>query len=372
MARNNTILRSAFFLATLCVTLVILCVPVPALDTGVEVFSTPSGANASVDNYWYNTTPATFTGIGTGYHTVTVTMDGFQTFVQPIFFTRPGLEAVNAVLQPVSPQTGNLNVKSSPAGADIWIDRMLYGETPLVIASLAPGTHTMSLVKAGYYNLTQNITIAAGQQLALSPPLVQYTASPGIGSLQIDTRPGGVACYLNNNYAGTTLAAPHVFDLVQLAPGTYTLRLTAKDYLPYIQNVTIQDNVITSVHATLVKGNATPQPDTTGQINIGSTPAGAAIYLDNTYQGSAPRTILDVPQGPHALTLRISGYPDWTTTVNVVPGNYTVVSGTLSTGQQQNPAGAVPQPTKSPVALVTTGIAIAVCCIAAILNKRRE
>jgi len=356
-------------LAEILIVCLLFIAPVAAMDTGIKVFSTPSGAQVSVDGFWYDTTTATFTDIGYGYHTVWVTMDGYQPYTQSVSITSPGIEVINAVLQPVPPAIGTLNLVSTPGGADIWVDNRYYGNTPQLIGGLAPGFRAVLLRKAGYEDYTQDIRIDAGEVSYFNAGLSEYKAQPGYGSLQIDSTPPGAVIYLDNNYKGST-PSDGVFDINQLTPGSYTLKLVSKDYQPYVQTVTVQNGIIDDIHATLVPVPPGPAPDTTGQINAGSSPAGANIYLDNAYRGITPLTLVDIPQGSHTIILKINGYQDWTSTVNVEAGSYTQVFWTLSAGQQPNPQAPAPQPTKSPLSVIAIISAIGICGASAILWRK--
>lgn len=71
-----------------------------------------------------------------------------------------------------------------------------------------------------------------------------------------------------------------------------------------------------------------------GYISIISTPSGATITFDGTNSGITPQ-ILTIPQSskpPHSIILQMTGYQDWTTTVNNNPdaGNVETISATLT------------------------------------------
>jgi hypothetical protein len=56
------------------------------------------------------------------------------------------------------------------------------------------------------------------------------------------------------------------------------------------------------------------------KVAIHSTPDGAEIYLDGQLIGSTPST-LELPSGTHDLSLRLSGYQDWTRSMRVLSGS---------------------------------------------------
>lgn len=75
--------------------------------------------------------------------------------------------------------------------------------------------------------------------------------------------------------------------------------------------------------------NQIPSP-TTGTVSVSSTPGGAYIYLDGSYEGVTPYSgsyiIHNVGAGSHTVRLSLSGYKDSTVPVNVQGGGVATVS----------------------------------------------
>jgi WD40 repeat protein len=90
----------------------------------------------------------------------------------------------------------------------------------------------------------------------------------------------------------------------------------------------------------------------TGAVIVSSVPAGAGIYVDNSYRGIAPLTVGDLSPGDHAILLKETGYSNWSTTVTVIPDTAISLSGSLS------PAIPV-TPSPDPVPALVAGLAIA-------------
>lgn len=71
----------------------------------------------------------------------------------------------------------------------------------------------------------------------------------------------------------------------------------------------------------------TPTPTLTiGSISISSSPSGASIYLDGSYQGITPMTIKSIEVGSYTITLEYTGCQDWSQTIHVVAGETTYVT----------------------------------------------
>lgn len=98
--------------------------------------------------------------------------------------------------------------------------------------------------------------------------------------------------------------------------GAYTFDVYAYGHDP-LENQ--QFNVVKGQTGTIeVALGATPPP--TGSLNIYSSPTGADIYLDGSYQGVTPLTISDIPVGSHTITAKKTGYDDLSKTVTVQAG----------------------------------------------------
>jgi hypothetical protein len=227
-----------------------------------------------------------------------------------------------------------------------------------MIIPLSPGTHSLLLQKAGFDDYTESFSVTAGQTTYLSPGM---TKSETTGSLQIDSNPAGAAVYVNGDYRGTTQSTLYV---TQLPPGTYSLRLVMPDYEPAARSAEVRAGTINDLPVDMVPATPGPSPDTTGQLGVGSSPQGATIWLDNKFRGITPMVLADIPEGSHAVTLKMDGYRNWDSTVNVAAGTYAEVSGTLTPGSLPAPT------TKSPIGPATIIAAIGICGTILLYRRR--
>lgn len=75
-------------------------------------------------------------------------------------------------------QNGVIYVDTVPTGAEIHIDGIYYGISPLTISNVIPATHTLRATLNGYHPETQRINISAGQNFVFSPNLRKIISSP--------------------------------------------------------------------------------------------------------------------------------------------------------------------------------------------------
>ena len=67
---------------------------------------------------------------------------------------------------------GTLNVTSTPPGATIWLDHQYRGTTPLVLADVPPGNHTLEISLDGFEDWITSGTLACGDYVEIKATLV--------------------------------------------------------------------------------------------------------------------------------------------------------------------------------------------------------
>lgn len=132
------------------------------------------------------------------------------------------------------------------------------------------------------------------------------------GQLRLNSTPEGADVYLNDRYAGKT---PLVME--QLRIGEYLARVELPGYQTWTRTIQINPDRTAFVHANLVSMQRY------GSIAIRCNEDGARIYLDGQYKGLTEknRNVLleQVREGSHDLRITLSGYHDWSQTVEVKP-----------------------------------------------------
>jgi PEGA domain-containing protein len=86
-----------------------------------------------------------------------------------------------------SEAVGSLSIESEPAGASVYIDGRLAGETPLTVETLRPGVHRVRLVRLGYLENSRLVTVKAGSRATLRTHLTSPRPqnAPGQAALKI-------------------------------------------------------------------------------------------------------------------------------------------------------------------------------------------
>lgn len=164
--------------------------PATQAPGSIYVTSVPAGAGVYVDGTYYGPSPQLASGLSPGYHQVRISLSGFQDWVGNVMVRSGETTRISQTLSvtptpsPV-PGTGSLSVQSSPPGASVYIDNEYMGITPLVIHSVAPGTHTVLLTHAGYADWKANVQVQKDVQTPVDATLspAAPTATPTKSSL---------------------------------------------------------------------------------------------------------------------------------------------------------------------------------------------
>ena len=69
------------------------------------------------------------------------------------------------------PTQGYVSVSSSPGGANVYIDNVYEGITPVNLNTVTPGTHALRLAMTGYADYETTITVTGGSTVAVSGSL---------------------------------------------------------------------------------------------------------------------------------------------------------------------------------------------------------
>jgi hypothetical protein len=183
-----------------------------------------------------------------------------------------------------APVTGQLDVRSNPAGARVTVDGHDAGVAPIVISNLQPGEHTVVLQNQ-HGAVRHTVTIEPGLTAALVAPMAEGPAS---GWITI-AAPFAMSIYENGNLVGSTES-----DRIMVPAGRHTFDIV---------NETLGFRVTREVQ--VFAGRVAPigidLPN--GVVNLNATPW-AEVLIDGRNVGETPIGNLALPIGPHEVVFR--------------------------------------------------------------------
>ncbi len=288
---------------------------IPLAPTGFLVItSEPIGAVVWIDGDIAGVTPLPEVQIGQGSHIVELDYPGYQAFSTSAEANPVNPVTLHAVLREIQ-TPGQIVVSSSPSGAEIVIDGKFYGFSPRTIGGLAPGNHSLNLLRSGFGPYSADVTVPAGGSASVEARLLK-TTTPGSGSIDIMSLPPGGDIYLDGSYKGFSYSEISTgFPLVR--EGYHSVLIHQTGYLDYERTVQVREGDVVSISAMFEKFVRPPE---NGTIFLTSDPSGAHAYIDGAFIGISPLSIDEIPAGLHTMLLKMPGYKDWTSTFTSTGG----------------------------------------------------
>jgi MYXO-CTERM domain-containing protein len=162
--------------------------PNQAAQTGdLAVSSSPAGAGIYLDGSYYGRTIPGDTfdinAIVPGSHTVLLSLSGYQDYTNTVTVYAGQVTTVAVTLSrnPQPPTTGALYIDSNPSGAEVYVDNVYRGYSPLTLQDISPGSHVIMLTLGGYSDWQSTVQVTAGETTTVSatftPPATE-TPSP--------------------------------------------------------------------------------------------------------------------------------------------------------------------------------------------------
>ncbi len=88
----------------------------------------------------------------------------------------PGPDSVPT--KPETARTGSINVKSTPAGATLYVNGVQKGLAPMTINGLSPGSVALRVVLDGYESVEDTVKIQAGKEETMNYTLARVAVAP--------------------------------------------------------------------------------------------------------------------------------------------------------------------------------------------------
>ena len=149
-------------------------------DGLVDLASNPSGANVSIDNEYRGRTPLRVRLTPERKHLLTLTKPGYETATRELSVAADSGRRLQVDL---AAQYGEIEVRSDPAGAEIYVDGQRQGTTPsrLTLTAIA---HRIEVREPAYAMATQTVTPRPGfsQVLPFTLELLDRTSGNGFPS----------------------------------------------------------------------------------------------------------------------------------------------------------------------------------------------
>lgn len=280
----------------------------PQIKTGwVILDSEPSGASVYINDEFVGNTP--LGNYKQAYGTYQYRLE------HPNYHSSTGTIELNAgrfeqkvILKPAF---GSISVNSSIAGAKILLDGKQTGkQTPAMLTEMPSGTHTITLQMDKYAPIQQEVIVEDGKTANVSMALDARFARITINSLD------GAVIYSNGKFIGKGRFSEDMME------GYYNLEAR----LDHHKTATKQIQV-TAGQAQEITLNPIPKY---GSIDVISEPRDATVEIDGKEYGKTPSTIESLLEGQHQILIRLGGYADYKSTINIKGNENATITAKLS------------------------------------------
>lgn len=264
------------------------CRPDRGASRGGQLYvtSTPADATLMCDGINIGQTPATVLDVAAGEHLLILRKPGWRNVRKTVVMQPSERQSVDVKLQPL---TGLLLILSKPSGADIDLDGVSAGKTPLCLHDVAFGPHRITASAPG--QLPRVITVTVADRI---PQKIEINLMADSARLFVETAPTGAVITLDGAVIGKT---PQ--DLPAIASGKHAIALALSGYTPFRNEFSLKAGEQRTIKTTLA-----PLP---GKLTVLSTPPGARIYLNDQYKAETPLSA-EVPAGRYTIRAEARGF----------------------------------------------------------------
>ena len=156
-------------------------IPTDKTYGSVDITSDPKGADILIDLIEYGVTPKTIEKIETGYHNIILNYPGYERLQKRIMVVEGQTLSISEFLVPKS---GSLSIITEPPGANVYLDNITKGQTPLELFDLPVRDYIIRLELKDYQIIERRVSVQYGENTTQ-----KYDLEPLPGKLSLFTTP---------------------------------------------------------------------------------------------------------------------------------------------------------------------------------------
>lgn len=254
----------------------------------LSIESNLQGVAVYIDDKYCGKTPVVVKGLSRGKHVVAGKKAGYKSSRQKI-----ELGMGNASLQiSLTKKPVLARVLTFPEGAQVYLDGVLQGTSPLLLRNLMPGEYKLKLMLNDYSAEQRVLKVDGNSPITLEVKLLSLH-----GTIAVESVPSGTEIHLDGTYMGITPKT-----IKQLRAGRHEVLLKKEGYHDFRRNIFLRERQKFSLRAELEEKFAV--------LVIRSNPADADVWLDGTPAGKTPLTLKKLRPSEYKLRVVKKGYAD--------------------------------------------------------------
>ena len=230
--------------------------------------SDPEGARIYLDGeLMTGATPIVVEKLEAGVHVVRVAKDDF--IGQASVFVSAGGMTTTEI--PMELGKATLRVYSKPFEAIVFLDEKEVGPTPQSLNDVSAGRHNIVVRMPGYVDHEETVHLGIGEEKTVQAVLV-----PAHGAIRISASLPRATVSVNGETHEWVL--PHTIG--DLPFGIYAIEVSASEYEPYSETVSVAERRLHTVHADLRKQR--------GTLSLTKHLSGTQVYVNGELIGESP------------------------------------------------------------------------------------
>ncbi|NLB69005.1 MAG: PEGA domain-containing protein [Lentisphaerae bacterium] len=274
----------------------------------VLIKSTPPGAKITLDGSSIGETPRLLPELQIGSYRVEMSLEGYKPQRLDLNVTSGRPQRLNIEL---ASSSATLDVTSEPIGAEVTVNGILRGTTPVTVEKIPEGSSTVIVTAEGYETYQEQVSLEAGDKFTLHTPLKPIPAK-----LTVITIPEGARVYVNNEFKGESPVT-----LENLTSGTYRLRVEKESHEILARKVILGNNQASTEKLRLtakVRGLILETSPAGVTVLAGGKELGTTIAEeDKTDQISEPLELQNIPIGRQEIVFFKKGYAEEKRTIEI-------------------------------------------------------
>jgi hypothetical protein len=280
-----------------------------------SLYITTDRPNAKI---WINdepveqTTPLTIDKLIAGEHTIRAESNNYKDVLQ--IQIKPN--EINTIHLKLKLLRNNLNIYSTPVGAEVYVKNVKMGFTPITVKDLYVGKHSITIKKGGFATVTKEVNIVKEKRNELNVtlqtgPVLTVSVNPILSKMYF------FALFdLNKNRSiSITQDIP-----VSLQPGNYRVEIRKDNYEHYVEEFTLVPEQKKSINAELIRKKGAIRIEGANIANCTISLGSKIIIMD------LPATLNDIPTGPVNFVISQPDHISYETEIDVLWNNTTAVT----------------------------------------------
>ena len=150
----------------------------PSANGRLLIRSMPPGVRVVVNGEARGTTPLALADLSYGDYDVRFSLEGYESQERRLAISSDDpIATINAELARVTDTrtaslgVGSIFVDTRPRGVEVWLDRQLVGESPMLIPNVSAGTHEFEFRHAGYRDWATTVQVGSSAQARVTASL---------------------------------------------------------------------------------------------------------------------------------------------------------------------------------------------------------